>query len=144
MEVRRPSVVVLCATVLLILSPGCGEVAEPLPDGPAHIVKRGFRNTNPAFAPPGFWDRLTFVPSRTWVTTVHPRTVNLPRVDNDGGGFKHNRTSALQLFADIRGGHFAAIHWGTFDMTEEPIEEPPVRLELKPIVWDSIFQKSGS
>jgi N-acyl-phosphatidylethanolamine-hydrolysing phospholipase D len=38
---------------------------------------------------------------------------------------------ALQLFADIQGERFVAIHWGTFDMTEEPIEEPPLRLEAE-------------
>ena len=38
---------------------------------------------------------------------------------------------ALQLFADIQGERFVAIHWGTFDMTEEPIEEPPARLDAE-------------
>lgn len=38
---------------------------------------------------------------------------------------------ALQLFADVQGQRFVAIHWGTFDMTEEPIEEPPLRLEVE-------------
>jgi L-ascorbate metabolism protein UlaG (beta-lactamase superfamily) len=36
---------------------------------------------------------------------------------------------ALQLFADVRGLRFAAMHWGTFDLAEEPLEEPPRRLE---------------
>lgn len=38
---------------------------------------------------------------------------------------------ALQLFADIKAERFLAIHWGTFDMTEEPVEEPPLRLEAE-------------
>jgi L-ascorbate metabolism protein UlaG (beta-lactamase superfamily) len=38
---------------------------------------------------------------------------------------------ALQLFADVQGAHFIGIHWGTFDLTEEPIEEPPRRLEVE-------------
>jgi len=38
---------------------------------------------------------------------------------------------ALQLFSDIRGERLMAIHWGTFDLTEEPIEEPPQRLEAE-------------
>ena len=29
---------------------------------------------------------------------------------------------ALQFFADIKGDRVVAIHWETFDMTEEPIE----------------------
>ncbi|MBI3028150.1 MAG: MBL fold metallo-hydrolase [Candidatus Rokubacteria bacterium] len=35
---------------------------------------------------------------------------------------------ALQLFEDVRGRRFLGVHWGTFDLTEEPIEEPPKRL----------------
>jgi L-ascorbate metabolism protein UlaG (beta-lactamase superfamily) len=35
---------------------------------------------------------------------------------------------ALQLFEDVRGQVFVPIHWGTFDLAEEPIEEPPQRL----------------
>jgi L-ascorbate metabolism protein UlaG (beta-lactamase superfamily) len=35
---------------------------------------------------------------------------------------------ALQAFADVRGQHFVPIHWGTFDLAEEPLEEPPQRL----------------
>jgi L-ascorbate metabolism protein UlaG (beta-lactamase superfamily) len=35
---------------------------------------------------------------------------------------------ALQLFADVRGRHFLPIHWGTFDLADEPLDEPPQRL----------------
>jgi L-ascorbate metabolism protein UlaG (beta-lactamase superfamily) len=35
---------------------------------------------------------------------------------------------ALRVFADVRGRNFVPIHWGTFDLAEEAIEEPPVRL----------------
>ncbi len=35
---------------------------------------------------------------------------------------------ALQLFEDVRGRRFVSIHWGTFDLAEEPIEEPPKRV----------------
>ena len=35
---------------------------------------------------------------------------------------------ALQLFADVRGRVFVPIHWGTFDLADEPFEEPPQRL----------------
>jgi len=35
---------------------------------------------------------------------------------------------ALRAFADVRGERFVAIHWGTFDLAEEPLEEPPRRL----------------
>lgn len=38
---------------------------------------------------------------------------------------------ALQVFADVRARQFLAIHWGTFDLTEEPLEEPPQRLAVE-------------
>jgi L-ascorbate metabolism protein UlaG (beta-lactamase superfamily) len=39
-----------------------------------------------------------------------------------------NPEEALRAFADVRGLHFVPIHWGTFDLAEEPLEEPPQRL----------------
>jgi L-ascorbate metabolism protein UlaG (beta-lactamase superfamily) len=38
---------------------------------------------------------------------------------------------ALQLFGDVGGRVFVPIHWGTFDLAEEPIEEPPRRLSAE-------------
>jgi L-ascorbate metabolism protein UlaG (beta-lactamase superfamily) len=38
---------------------------------------------------------------------------------------------ALQLVEDVRGRRFVGIHWGTFDLAEEPIEEPPKRVEAE-------------
>jgi N-acyl-phosphatidylethanolamine-hydrolysing phospholipase D len=38
---------------------------------------------------------------------------------------------ALRAFADVRGRRFVPIHWGTFDLAEEPIEEPPKRLDAE-------------
>ena len=35
---------------------------------------------------------------------------------------------ALRAFADVRGQRFIPIHWGTFDLAEEPPDEPPQRL----------------
>ncbi len=35
---------------------------------------------------------------------------------------------ALQAFTDVRGQHFVPIHWGTFDLADEPLEDPPQRL----------------
>jgi N-acyl-phosphatidylethanolamine-hydrolysing phospholipase D len=34
---------------------------------------------------------------------------------------------ALQVVADVRAAHAVAIHWGTFDLAEEPPDEPPLR-----------------
>lgn len=38
---------------------------------------------------------------------------------------------ALQMFVDLKGKHFLGIHWGTFDLTEEPLEESPIRLHTE-------------
>jgi len=35
---------------------------------------------------------------------------------------------ALRIFTDVRGTRFVAIHWGTFDLGDEPLHEPPRRL----------------
>ena len=35
---------------------------------------------------------------------------------------------SLQIFDDVRGRRFVAMHWGTFDLAEEPLDEPPQRL----------------
>jgi L-ascorbate metabolism protein UlaG (beta-lactamase superfamily) len=35
---------------------------------------------------------------------------------------------ALRLFTDIRARTFVAMHWGTFDLADEPLDEPPRRL----------------
>jgi N-acyl-phosphatidylethanolamine-hydrolysing phospholipase D len=88
------AVALLYVILILSLTVGCGEAADSLPDSHPHILKNGFRNTNPAFTPPSTWDRLKFIPSRTWATTFHPRTANLPRVENDGSALTNNRTAA--------------------------------------------------
>ena len=64
------------------------------PGTPPHWTQRGFQNTNPAFAPPAGWDRLTFVVSRTWANTFHPRSAQLPMVENDGKFLRDNHTQA--------------------------------------------------
>lgn len=94
LRVRHAFVMMLYAILLMSLSAGCGKVAEPLREGQTHILQGGFRNTNPAFAPPNLWERLTFLPMRTWTTTFHTRTAHLPRVENDGSALKNNRTDA--------------------------------------------------
>jgi L-ascorbate metabolism protein UlaG (beta-lactamase superfamily) len=35
---------------------------------------------------------------------------------------------ALRIFADVRARRFMAMHWGTFDLADEPLTEPPIRL----------------
>lgn len=94
LKVRHAFVTMLCAILLMSLPAGCSKVAEPLPEGQTHILQDGFRNTNPAFAPPNLWERLTFLPLRIWTTTFHTRTAHLPRIENDGSALRNNRTDA--------------------------------------------------
>jgi L-ascorbate metabolism protein UlaG (beta-lactamase superfamily) len=35
---------------------------------------------------------------------------------------------AVQAFEDLRASVLIGIHWGTFDLAEEPLGEPPVRM----------------
>lgn len=37
----------------------------------------------------------------------------------------------LQIAADVRADRLLAMHWGTFDLTDEPLGEPPKRLEAE-------------
>jgi L-ascorbate metabolism protein UlaG (beta-lactamase superfamily) len=38
---------------------------------------------------------------------------------------------ALRIFDDVRARRFVAMHWGTFDLADEPLEEPPQRLRAE-------------
>jgi L-ascorbate metabolism protein UlaG (beta-lactamase superfamily) len=38
---------------------------------------------------------------------------------------------ALRLFADVQGRRFLGMHWGTFDLADEPLDEPPRLLEAE-------------
>jgi N-acyl-phosphatidylethanolamine-hydrolysing phospholipase D len=38
---------------------------------------------------------------------------------------------SLRIFADVRGRRFVAMHWGTFDLADEPLTEPPDRLRAE-------------
>jgi N-acyl-phosphatidylethanolamine-hydrolysing phospholipase D len=38
---------------------------------------------------------------------------------------------AIQIASDVRADRVLAMHWGTFDLTDEPIGEPPTRLEAE-------------
>jgi N-acyl-phosphatidylethanolamine-hydrolysing phospholipase D len=38
---------------------------------------------------------------------------------------------AIQIASDVRADSLLAMHWGTFDLTDEPIGEPPMRLEAE-------------
>jgi L-ascorbate metabolism protein UlaG (beta-lactamase superfamily) len=42
-----------------------------------------------------------------------------------------NPEQAVQSFADLGARHFFAMHWGTFKLTDEPLDEPPRRLDAE-------------
>lgn len=94
MKIRQPAFALLYVTLFLNLLVGCAEADDPLPDAQTHILKNGFRNTNPAFTPPSTWVGLKFIGSRLWAMTFHPRSTNLPRIENDGSELKNNRMAA--------------------------------------------------
>jgi len=42
-----------------------------------------------------------------------------------------NPEQAVQAFLDLRARTFVAMHWGTFKLTDEPLDEPPQRLRME-------------
>lgn len=40
-----------------------------------------------------------------------------------------NPTESLQAFDDLGAAHFIAMHWGTFDLTDEPLQQGAARLD---------------
>ncbi len=80
--------------LVAVLVAGCVGVGAPKPGAPAHHRERGFANVNPAYARPPFWTRMTFFVTRMYAATFAPRTVDLPRVANDGRTLRENTTDA--------------------------------------------------
>ena len=37
----------------------------------------------------------------------------------------------MQAFEDLGAARFLAMHWGTFKLTDEPLDEPPQRLDAE-------------
>ncbi len=42
-----------------------------------------------------------------------------------------NPEQAVQAFVDLKAARFLAMHWGTFKLTDEPLDEPPLRLRAE-------------
>ena len=42
-----------------------------------------------------------------------------------------NPEQAVQAFVDLGARRFVAMHWGTFKLTDEPLDEPPQRLRAE-------------
>jgi len=42
-----------------------------------------------------------------------------------------NPEEAVQAFVDLGARTFVAMHWGTFKLTDEPLDEPPLRLDAE-------------
>lgn len=56
----------------------CGSPQNKTSSLPPHHTEHGFRNTNPAYVPPGWWDLNSFIISKIWQSTFAPRTFVLP------------------------------------------------------------------
>ena len=84
--------------MLLGLS-ACTGVGGPVPGAPAHHREHGFANANPTFTRPALWTRTTFFARRIWASTFTPRTVDLPRVPNDGAGMREMTACGVRLVA---------------------------------------------
>ncbi|MGH7311009.1 MAG: MBL fold metallo-hydrolase, partial [Candidatus Rokuibacteriota bacterium] len=80
------------ALLAAVLAAGCGDVGGPILGRPAHHRERGFANPGGAHAPASAWVRIRFFVTRVWSSTFTPRTIELPRVANDGGALRDNRT----------------------------------------------------
>jgi L-ascorbate metabolism protein UlaG (beta-lactamase superfamily) len=42
-----------------------------------------------------------------------------------------NPEEAVRAFSDLGARELVAMHWGTFKLTDEPMDEPPVRLHAE-------------
>jgi L-ascorbate metabolism protein UlaG (beta-lactamase superfamily) len=51
-----------------------------------------------------------------------------------------NPEQAVQAFLDLAARDFLAMHWGTFKLTDEPLDEPPRRLRAE---WDRLGLSSS-
>jgi N-acyl-phosphatidylethanolamine-hydrolysing phospholipase D len=83
---------VLAALLAAVVAAGCGHVGKPVPGAPAHHRERGFANPDTAHPPASTWVRMRFFVTRMWSTTFSPRSIELPRVANDGAALRANGT----------------------------------------------------
>ena len=59
----------------------------------SHRLNDRFRNINPAFVEPTEWQRMKFIASRIWSTTLHPRESPLVAMENDGAMLRSNEAT---------------------------------------------------
>jgi len=71
-----------------------GSVENTQSQTSPHRLSKGFKNTNPNFSLPKFWDRIAFIASRLWATTFHPRSVKLPMAEVNADVLRTNRSLA--------------------------------------------------
>ncbi len=83
---------VLAALLAAVLAAGCGHVGRPVPGAPAHHRERGFANPDATHPPASGWVRTRFFITRMWSSTFSPRSIELPRVANDGAALRANGT----------------------------------------------------
>jgi N-acyl-phosphatidylethanolamine-hydrolysing phospholipase D len=76
----------------------------------------------------GYWDGLREIGARLGpfdLALVSIGAYMPPRIM----GMTHTTPEeAIRVFRDVRAGRMVAMHWGTFNLAEEPFDEPPRRL----------------
>ena len=92
---RRRGAVLAALGLLAALAGSCAaRVDGPVAGAPAHHRARGFVNGEPGPPLPGNWTRARFFAARMLATTFTPRSMALPRVDNDGAALRANTAGA--------------------------------------------------
>jgi L-ascorbate metabolism protein UlaG (beta-lactamase superfamily) len=111
------------------VGPGCQGPGAPKMGAPPHHLERGFRNFagDTGYHAPIFREigrRLgPFDLGAIPIGSYMPRAVML---------FSHlTPEEALEVQTDVAARRLLAIHWGTFDLAQEPLDEPPRRLETE-------------
>jgi N-acyl-phosphatidylethanolamine-hydrolysing phospholipase D len=84
----------LALALVLGTAASCARVGGPVPGAPAHHREGGFANGEPGHPLASGWARTRFLLARILSSTFAPRSLTLPRADNDGAALRANRGDA--------------------------------------------------